>query len=109
MRSWPPNWTARLASRIEFTRAARDDLKEIGRFTHRRWGREQRIKYLADIERHAIELAENPEIGSLRDEIRSGVRSVPVGRHMIFYRQTDTGILILRILHASMDVSRHLR
>ena len=31
-----------------------------------------------------------------------------VGSHAIFYRETETSVDIIRILHQSMDVRRHL-
>lgn len=31
-----------------------------------------------------------------------------VGKHFVFFRTTDTGIAVIRILHQSMDVGLHL-
>jgi len=51
-------------------------------------------------------LSENPDIGKSCDEIRDGYRKFPQGSHVIFYKQMGSQeILIIRILHKSMDVN----
>ena len=47
-------------------------------------------------------------MGAPRPEIAQGYRSIPVGRHLVFYREAETSIVIMRILHASMDHVRHI-
>jgi toxin ParE1/3/4 len=94
---------------VELTHAAREDLKEIGRFTHRQWGGLQRVKYMGEIEQRIRELANNPGTARLRSDIGPDIRSALIGRHVVFFRTTEAGILILRVLHASMEVARHLR
>ncbi|MRV75366.1 hypothetical protein GJ700_26975 [Duganella sp. FT92W] len=42
------------------------------------------------------------------DYIRSGYRRSRVERHMIYFRVTDYGIAVVRILHERMDASRHI-
>jgi toxin ParE1/3/4 len=97
-----------MVQRVELTRAARDDLKDIGRFTHRQWGRTQRIKYMGEIERRIRDLADGPGRARLRSDIGPDIRSASVGRHVVFFRTTEIGILVLRVLHAQMDIERHL-
>ena len=86
-----------------------EDLKSIGRFTLKSWGREQRNIYLSKLDDSFHRLADQPHLGSARDDILKGYRFYHVGRHMIFYRQTSTNIEIIRILHDRMDVETHLR
>jgi toxin ParE1/3/4 len=86
-----------------------EDLKSIGRFTLKSWGREQRNIYLSKLDESFHILAEQPHLGSARDDIRMGYRVYHVGRHLIFYRQKSTGIEIIRILHDRMDVETHLK
>jgi len=90
------------------TRQALEDLREIGRYTQERWGREQRRYYLALLDRSFNGLAENPSQGQRCDEIRDGYRKFPSGRHVVFYRESAGGIEIVRILHERMDVGIHL-
>ena len=85
------------------------DLKSIGRFTKKYWGRDQRNIYLSKLDEGFHRLAEQPHLGSARDDIRKGYRVYHVGRHLIFYRQKSTGIEIIRILHDRMNVETRLR
>jgi len=89
------------------TPIARSDLREISRYTDKKWGRQQRFKYLKQLKDRFYYLADNPQIGSKRDEIIGSPYSYHEGRHVIFYRTTAEGIEILRVLHDSMDFPRH--
>jgi toxin ParE1/3/4 len=44
-----------------------------------------------------------PEAGRARHELLVNLRSLPVGRYVIFYQPTD-GVEIFRVLHGSRDV-----
>jgi toxin ParE1/3/4 len=90
------------------TAKARADLKSIGRYTQDTWGREQRNKYLAQLDHCFHMLAQEPHKGRPCDDIRKGYRKYHVGRHLIFYRQTGKDIEIIRILHDRMDIENHL-
>nr|WP_194362643.1 type II toxin-antitoxin system RelE/ParE family toxin [Neptunicella marina] len=82
------------------------DLKEIARFTQHEWGREQRNNYLKQFDTSFNLLAQNPELGKVCDDIRQNYRKFPQGSHVIFYKVTsEQHILIVRILHKSMDVN----
>ena len=91
---------------FRLTVLAKSDLKDIALFTQRKWGREQRNVYLKQFDDSFWMLSENPDIGKSCDEIRDGYRKFPQGSYVIFYKQTDSQeILIIRILHKSMDVN----
>ena len=85
-----------------------DDLKTIGRYTQENWGVKQRNKYLVMLDNCFKTISMQPEIGITCDYIRSGYRKHHAGRHLIFYRRLADTIEIIRILHDSMDVERHL-
>jgi len=91
------------------TNMAKADLKEIGRYTLKNWGREQRNHYLSILDVSFHQLAANPLKGKDCSEIRSNYRKLNVGCHVIFYRQTipDT-IEVVRVLHGSMDIVTRL-
>ncbi len=94
--------------RFELTRSARQDLASIARHTQERWGVEQRNTYLKQIDQAFHSLATNPLIGRACDEIREGYRKLPHGRHVIYYKPAVDHILIVRVLHAGMDVESNL-
>ena len=87
---------------------ALEDLKTIGRFTLKTWGREQCKIYVSKLDAGFHMLADQPHLGIARDDIREGYRVYHVGRHLIFYRPKSNYIEIIRILHDRMDVQTRL-
>lgn len=87
------------------THKAKADLREIAKFTMKRWGREQRNVYLKQFDDTFHLLSEQPEIGKPCDEIRNGYLKFPQGSHVIFFQKSKKEkINIIRILHKSMDI-----
>ena len=87
---------------------AEQDLAEIGRYTERHWGVEQKNVYLAAMRERLNQIRSAPEQGAPRDHIQPGYRSMRSGSHLIFYRETADFIEVVRILHHRMDLRRHL-
>jgi toxin ParE1/3/4 len=88
-------------------------LEAIWKYTHREWGLEQAERY-TDLPTAAFQvLAKAPKSAPACDHIRPGYRHRNVERHMIYFRLTDYGIAIVRILHERMDItgsaSRHFQ
>jgi len=48
-------------------------------------------------------------MGAPRDDIDKGVRTLPARKHIIFYRETKTELVIVRVLHESMDPLSQLK
>lgn len=94
--------------RLTFRPRARLDLDGIWNYTQAQWGSSRAEDYLRQIKNAAELLAANPDAGRACDDIRPGYRKYPVGSHMVFYRRSVGAIEIVRILHARMDVTRHL-
>lgn len=91
------------------TRAAKADLKAIGRYTETRWGRAQRNQYLAMLDGCFQDLAADPLKGRDCSDIREGYRKRSAGSHVVFYRLVGAPTIeMVRILHAHMDAERHL-
>jgi toxin ParE1/3/4 len=96
-------------SAFRLTAKAKADLRDIGRYTQRTWGRDQRNRYFSRLDEAFHLLAREPDRGRSCDDIRQGYRKYHVGRHMIFYRQSGAdGIEIIRILHERMDIEARL-
>jgi toxin ParE1/3/4 len=53
-------------------------------------------------------LAGNLNIGYNSCELAPNLQRFSYGRHIIFFTNTDTGILIVRVLGKEMDFKRHL-
>ncbi|MDP6719343.1 MAG: type II toxin-antitoxin system RelE/ParE family toxin [Pirellulaceae bacterium] len=50
--------------------------------------------------------AEMPLSGRARDELRPGLRSVPVGNSLLVYRPIENGIELVRVIHGARDIER---
>ncbi len=88
--------------------SAQRDLDAIFDYTVSQWGLEKAVDYTLRIKSICGELAQAPEIAPRCDHYRNGYRRWNIARHTIFFRITAHGITVMRILHASMDVRRHL-
>lgn len=86
---------------------ADSDLEEILDCTDERWGRNQARIYLTQLENRMIALAHHPAAGRKRYDLPGMPMSYHEGRHVIFYRPTEEGIEVLRVLHDVMDFPRH--
>ena len=88
--------------------AAQADVDGIWDYTAEKWGVDQAESYTQDIGDACRELA----VGSRSSrpvDIRSGYRKALVGLHVLFFKTEDTGrIVIMRVLHQSMDAGRHM-
>jgi toxin ParE1/3/4 len=107
--------------RYRLTRAAEADYVNILRRTLRDFGRPQFDAYRALLNRAFAVIAEDPlRLNSKqRDELGHGIRTFHIGtlaprkgaaRHFLVYRTStvDDAVDILRILHDSMEIARHL-
>lgn len=60
-------------------------------------------EYLDRIHHVCSLIADNPTMGVDRKELRDGVRSFPVEKHVVFYAAKDKGIIVLRIWPSVQD------
>jgi toxin ParE1/3/4 len=61
------------------------------------------------IEERCRLIAEFPESGKSREELSPGLRSVVVDSYLIFYRNPDDLVQIVRILHGRRDLGSIFR
>lgn len=94
---------------FQLSKEAKNDLRSIAIFTENRWGRTQRNLYIKQLDEAFLMLAQSPDLGISCDYIREGYKKFPQGNHIIFYKHsTSTKILVVRILHKSMDYDSRL-
>jgi len=65
-------------------------------------------KFLDRIEERCWALADFPQMGVSRDELKAGLRSQPVGNYLIFYFPLKDGVDIVRVIHGSRDIENLL-
>ena len=87
---------------VRYSVRAERDLTVIADYTLNRWGEDQVVRYLDDLEACCQKLAVSPGLGRACDDIRPGLRRMEHGKHIVFYREAAGAIVVLRILHRSM-------
>ena len=96
-------------TRLVLSAEADDDLADLLNQSVMRWGEEQARRYAQAIERAFALLSNNPNLGRLRADLQPDLRSYPVQRHIIVYPLRDDTLIVMRILHGRMDITRALR
>ncbi|MES1156866.1 MAG: type II toxin-antitoxin system RelE/ParE family toxin [Alphaproteobacteria bacterium] len=87
---------------------ARADLRKIWRFSKERWDEHQADKYIRDLHAKFAQAAANDALGAPCDDLRPGYLRIKAGSHVIFFKRTADLIVVVRVLHQSMDFQRHL-
>ena len=88
---------------------AAEDLSEIYRYSHERFGEAKADAYLSGLEEAFQTLAERPGLGRSVSEIRSGYLHFQYVRHSIYFKLKEGGgLYVVRVLHSRMDAGRHL-
>jgi len=89
--------------------AAKADLKALYQYGIRHWGQAQSDRYLSSLKERIWSLLDHPLIGSERPELLTGIRSLPIDSHVLFYRVTASRVEVIRVLHGRQDPSSHLK
>ena len=107
-------WTIRL------TRIAEDDFRHILRWTISHFGRRQGKTYAKTLSMALSDLSNGPDIPGVkqREDIGFAIYTIHVARggrrgsHFVVFRVNPSSVIptidVLRILHESMDLVRHL-
>ena len=105
------SWHIRLAGQAE------QDLLDISKWTAKNFGTRQAEHYAETIILAIEALHDGPEIlgAKLRDDIAKGIHTLHVarqgrkGRHFVAFSVSEGHIInVLRLLHDSMDLAKHL-
>lgn len=88
--------------------AAERDLEGIWRYTANKWGVSQANRYIDVVTASFPKLAKTPKTAPSCDYIQPGYRRCFVEQHTIYFRITQEGISIIRILHQRMDALSRL-
>lgn len=88
---------------LKFSKPAITDVEDIYDYSVNEFGVKQADFYLQNIDNSILKLRENPLIGRKRDEIKKGLYSFSIKKHIIYYRLFKNHIRIVRLLHTSRD------
>lgn len=102
-KEWPQNMPE-----FRLTPKAEKDLESIWLYSLEQWGIGQADSYTDHFFTTFEELAMSSKMAISCDQIRVGYRFCREGKHVIYFKLTDYGIAIVRILHEQMLPSLHL-
>lgn len=89
--------------RYHISDSAKRDIAGIKNFTVEHWGKAKAREYAEGLRAKFRQLAERPQIGRLRAEIQTGLRSLLAMSHVIYYEVRNMDVYIVRVLHKSQD------
>ena len=93
---------------LPVSRRAERDLAEIADYTIATFGNEQARKYRDQFSTCFASLLANPRLGRSAEELMPGLRRIRQQAHDVFYLPSKEALLIVRVLHHSMDFEQHL-
>jgi len=86
------------------TPSAEDDLKEIARYTLKKWGKKQSLQYASLLETRLLEIADRTSFSRSFSEIYPQIQVTRCEHHYIFYIHPEgKRPCIIAILHERMD------
>ncbi|HTN39873.1 MAG TPA: type II toxin-antitoxin system RelE/ParE family toxin [Asticcacaulis sp.] len=90
--------------KVGFSPLSRDDLMIIADYIALDNPR-RAFSYVGEIEARCQRIMDAPRSGILRNDIAEGLRSIPFGAYLIFYRLLAEEIRIERILHGARNLN----
>lgn len=91
----------------KLSQLAAEDFAAIYEYSLLNFGAKQVDAYTQDLEKLFELLYQSPFMGSVYEDIGDDVRVHYHQKHSIYYQQRSSDILILRILHSSMQPHLH--
>lgn len=64
------------------------------------------LRHVERLEAACWTLARNPDIGTARGDLLPGLRAWSVGSHVIFFRRSDDGVEVVRVVHGARDYAQ---
>lgn len=89
--------------RVTFSPAAQTDLMDIATFIAQD-NPKRALTFVDELQAKCDALGAAPGIGTSRPELGDGIRMLPHGRYLIFYREANKALRIERIMHGSRDI-----
>jgi toxin ParE1/3/4 len=95
-------------TRLRTARAAREDIREIGRFSKAAYGNRVAREYVDGLSATFALLESRPLVGGIEGDLGQGMRSFGYRSHRIYYRVDGSDLLVVRVLHQARDVAAAL-
>ncbi len=92
-------------AKVHFSKRAVQDLAGIWEYTFDEWSERQADKYYSILIQACQEIAADSKKGKPYDEVAENVSGFLIYRHIILFKRISASeVLIVRILHAQMDL-----
>jgi len=88
--------------RLRYSNASKEDLKEIARTIAKDKSTAAR-EWAAKLREKCRMLAKNPDVGDDRADLGEGIRSCYVGSYIIFFRQREETLEIVRVRRGDLE------
>lgn len=89
---------------LEILERARDDIFNIIEYGVGAHGADEARAYVVKIGARVTWLRSNARLGPVHSELRGGIRSFRQEQHRIYYLTSTKKLMVVRVLHISMDV-----
>lgn len=96
-----------MTGQIRLTLRALNDLDDARRYTEDIWGEAQWLRYFSAFQTGFDRIAADPMCGQSRGQFLQGMRSLTVGRHLIFFipvQHAGGDVVVARIVHKSRNL-----
>ena len=93
---------------LSVTPKAESDLIGIWVYTSEEWGTDQADQYLDELEEGMKRLIDHPSLGADYAHVLPGYRRLQVEHHAVFYKLEKSEVLVVRVLHETMDAPARL-
>ncbi|CAO3455819.1 type II toxin-antitoxin system RelE/ParE family toxin [Azospirillum largimobile] len=91
---------------VQFSPEAQSDLLDLYDHVAEQAGEARALAYLERIERHCMRLAIFPQRGTLREDVRSGLRIIGFERRVaVAFHVQGRMVTILRVLYGGRDLT----
>lgn len=88
--------------RLRYSEASKEDLKEIARFIAKDKPVAAR-QWVAKLREKCRLAAKHPDIGDDRGDLGEGIRSTYVGSYIIYFRQKNSALEIVRVVRGDLE------
>src|SRR6266853_6172705 len=89
--------------RLSFAQLVAIDREEIGDYVALD-NLPRALSFIRELRAQCRKILDNPLAFPAREDLAPGLRILPYGQYLIFYRPMDTTVRIERILHGARDV-----
>ena len=89
--------------KVDFSPVAKEDLIDIAVYIAKD-NPVRALSFVDELEEKCLGIGRTPDIGTTRPELGNGVRMLPHGRYLIFYRENEGMIRIERVMHGARDI-----